>query len=135
VESAPLSPVELGQGHRVNLVALNHNQRPVCIETTVTDITAVTIPQSATPRFRAVNFGECAGPIPTFLFMTWRIGLPWTKFNLVCIFVLYVFFFFFCFFCLYRRHYIRYTVSPTMLLWCSRRLKRSRSGSLALFPR
>ncbi|RKO89367.1 PDZ-like domain-containing protein, partial [Blyttiomyces helicus] len=56
IKSAPISATSLVQGHRVSLVALNHNQRPVCIETTVTDITSVTIPQSATPRFRAVNF-------------------------------------------------------------------------------
>ncbi|KAJ3085914.1 hypothetical protein HK102_013689 [Quaeritorhiza haematococci] len=56
VRSAVLSDVELNQGHKVTLAALNHNQRPVCIETIVTDITSVTIPQSATPRFRAINF-------------------------------------------------------------------------------
>ncbi|KAJ3292893.1 hypothetical protein HK104_004931 [Borealophlyctis nickersoniae] len=56
VKSAPISGSSLVQGHRVSLVALNYNQRPVCIETTVTDITSVTIPQSATPRFRAINF-------------------------------------------------------------------------------
>ncbi|KND01283.1 uncharacterized protein SPPG_03093 [Spizellomyces punctatus DAOM BR117] len=56
VKSAPVSPIKLGQGHRVSLVALNHNQRPVAIETTVTDITTVTIPYSGTPRFRAINF-------------------------------------------------------------------------------
>ncbi|KAI8908791.1 trypsin-like cysteine/serine peptidase domain-containing protein [Powellomyces hirtus] len=56
VKSAPFSPIQLGQGHRVSLVALNHNQRPVGVETTVTDITAVTIPYSGTPRFRAINF-------------------------------------------------------------------------------
>ena len=51
-----MSPIELSQGHSVTLVALNHNHRPICIETTVTDITSVTIPYSATPRFRAINF-------------------------------------------------------------------------------
>ncbi|KAJ3037075.1 hypothetical protein HDV00_002079 [Rhizophlyctis rosea] len=56
VISAPLSAEPMVQGHKVSLVALNHNQRPVCIETIITDITSVTIPQSATPRFRAVNF-------------------------------------------------------------------------------
>ncbi|KAJ3051563.1 hypothetical protein HK097_007424 [Rhizophlyctis rosea] len=56
VVSAPLSRNPMVQGHKVSLVALNHNQRPVCIETIITDITSVTIPQSATPRFRAVNF-------------------------------------------------------------------------------
>ncbi|KAI9105394.1 trypsin-like cysteine/serine peptidase domain-containing protein [Phlyctochytrium arcticum] len=56
IKSAPFSPVRIGQGHRVSLVALNHNQRPVAIETTVTDITTVTIPYSGTPRFRAINF-------------------------------------------------------------------------------
>jgi S1-C subfamily serine protease len=56
VNCAVLSDVELGQGHHVNLVAFNHNHRPICVETVVTDVSAVTIPQSATPRFRAVNF-------------------------------------------------------------------------------
>ncbi|KAI8849018.1 trypsin-like cysteine/serine peptidase domain-containing protein [Chytridium lagenaria] len=56
VKTPVFSDSELVQGHRVSLVALNHNQRPVCIESTVTDITSVTIPQSATPRFRATKF-------------------------------------------------------------------------------
>lgn len=51
-----MSNVLLGQGHHVNLVAFNHNHRVICVETVVTDVSAVTIPQSATPRFRAVNF-------------------------------------------------------------------------------
>ncbi|KAI8615684.1 trypsin-like cysteine/serine peptidase domain-containing protein [Chytriomyces sp. MP71] len=56
VEAATASDVELVQGHKVSFVALNHNFRPVCVETTVTDITSVMIPQNSTPRFRAINF-------------------------------------------------------------------------------
>ncbi|KAJ3170667.1 hypothetical protein HDU88_008569 [Geranomyces variabilis] len=56
VKTAPLSDKKIKQGHRVNLVALNHNLRPVSASTQVTDITAVTIPYSSTPRFRAINF-------------------------------------------------------------------------------
>ncbi|KAI9024808.1 trypsin-like cysteine/serine peptidase domain-containing protein [Hyaloraphidium curvatum] len=56
VTSAVFSKAPLGQGHHVTLVAFNHNHRPICVETVVTDVSAVTIPQSATPRFRAVNF-------------------------------------------------------------------------------
>lgn len=44
--SAPISDVTLQQGHRVTLVAHNHNQRPVCLNTVVTDITCVTIPHN-----------------------------------------------------------------------------------------
>jgi len=46
----------LDLGHHVSLVAFNHNHRPICTETTITDITSVTIPCSPTPRFRAINF-------------------------------------------------------------------------------
>ncbi|KAJ3155751.1 hypothetical protein HDU86_004220 [Geranomyces michiganensis] len=56
VKTAPFSDKQIGQGHRVNLVALNHNLRPVSASTQVTDIAAVTIPYSSTPRFRAINF-------------------------------------------------------------------------------
>ncbi|KAI7906451.1 trypsin-like cysteine/serine peptidase domain-containing protein [Cokeromyces recurvatus] len=56
VMSAPFSDKTLLQGHRVTLVAHNHNQRPVCLNTVVTDITCVTIPHNGTPRFRSVNF-------------------------------------------------------------------------------
>lgn len=56
IKPAIMSKTELKQGHHVNLVAFNHNHRPICVETVVTDVSAVTIPQSATPRFRAVNF-------------------------------------------------------------------------------
>ncbi|KAJ3391352.1 hypothetical protein HDU84_006097 [Entophlyctis sp. JEL0112] len=56
VQSAVASDVELVQGHSVKFVALNHNFRPVCVETTITDITCVMIPQNSTPRFRAINF-------------------------------------------------------------------------------
>ncbi|CAG8638994.1 14543_t:CDS:2, partial [Ambispora leptoticha] len=55
VKSAVLSQRTLMQGHKVTLVAFNHNHRIVCSETVVTDITSVTIPQNATPRFRSIN--------------------------------------------------------------------------------
>ncbi|KAG9288365.1 hypothetical protein G9A89_021396 [Geosiphon pyriformis] len=55
VKSALLSKRSLLQGHKVTLVAFNHNHRIVCSETVVTDITSVTIPQNATPRFRSIN--------------------------------------------------------------------------------
>ncbi|ORX58943.1 trypsin-like serine protease [Hesseltinella vesiculosa] len=55
VLSAPLSSDPLNQGHKVTLVAHNRNQRPICLQTTVTDVTPVTIPHSPTPRFRAIN--------------------------------------------------------------------------------
>ncbi|ORY51539.1 trypsin-like serine protease [Rhizoclosmatium globosum] len=56
VRSAALSDVDLVQGHKVSFVAFNHNFRPVVVETTITDITSVMIPQNSTPRFRAINF-------------------------------------------------------------------------------
>ncbi|RKP25690.1 trypsin-like cysteine/serine peptidase domain-containing protein [Syncephalis pseudoplumigaleata] len=55
VQSAQLSDTPLVQGHKVTLLAFNHNYRPVCLTTVVTDITCVTIPQNATPRFRGIN--------------------------------------------------------------------------------
>ncbi|KAI9485978.1 MAG: trypsin-like cysteine/serine peptidase domain-containing protein [Benjaminiella poitrasii] len=55
VMSAPFSDKTLLQGHKVTLVAHNHNQRPVCLNTVVTDIACVTIPHNGTPRFRAMN--------------------------------------------------------------------------------
>ncbi|KAG9320446.1 hypothetical protein KVV02_003134 [Mortierella alpina] len=55
IQSAKISPVNLVQGHQVSLVAFNHNQRPICLKTIVTDITSVTIPHNATPRFRGIN--------------------------------------------------------------------------------
>ncbi|KAI7865276.1 trypsin-like cysteine/serine peptidase domain-containing protein [Spinellus fusiger] len=55
VMSAPLSSETLLQGHKVTLVAHNHNQRPVCLSTVVTDVTCVTIPHNGTPRFRSIN--------------------------------------------------------------------------------
>lgn len=58
IKNAPLAlKSSLKRGSNVNLVALNHNQRPVVVETLVTDISTVTIPLSPTPRFRAINFG------------------------------------------------------------------------------
>ncbi|RKO95887.1 trypsin-like serine protease, partial [Caulochytrium protostelioides] len=56
VQSATLSEVPLGQGHATTLAAMNHNYRPICNTTVVTDITTVTIPSAPVPRFRAVNF-------------------------------------------------------------------------------
>ncbi|KAF9206705.1 hypothetical protein BGZ49_001971 [Haplosporangium sp. Z 27] len=55
IQSAKISPINLVQGHQVSLVAFNHNQRPICLRTIVTDITSVTIPHNATPRFRGIN--------------------------------------------------------------------------------
>ncbi|KAF9122093.1 hypothetical protein BGW39_010047 [Mortierella sp. 14UC] len=55
IQSAKISPVNLVQGHQVSLVAFNHNQRPICLRTVVTDITSVTIPHNGTPRFRGIN--------------------------------------------------------------------------------
>lgn len=46
VMSAPFSDETLSQGHKVALVAHNHNQRPVCLNTVVTDVTCVTIPHN-----------------------------------------------------------------------------------------
>lgn len=46
VLSAPFSDKTLSQGHKVTLVAHNHNQRPVCLNTVVTDVTCVTIPHN-----------------------------------------------------------------------------------------
>ncbi|KAI8970390.1 trypsin-like cysteine/serine peptidase domain-containing protein [Mycotypha africana] len=55
VLSAPFSDKPLHQGHKVTLVALNHNQRPVCLNTVVTDINFATIPHNNTPRYRGIN--------------------------------------------------------------------------------
>lgn len=55
IRSAQISPTNLVQGHQVSLVAFNHNQRPICLKTVVTDITSVTIPHNGTPRFRGIN--------------------------------------------------------------------------------
>ncbi|KAI8641222.1 trypsin-like cysteine/serine peptidase domain-containing protein [Parasitella parasitica] len=55
VLSAPFSEKTLSQGHKVTLVANNHNQRPVCLNTVITDVTCVTIPHNGTPRFRSIN--------------------------------------------------------------------------------
>ncbi|KAK9767228.1 hypothetical protein K7432_003110 [Basidiobolus ranarum] len=55
VKSAVISDVPLVQGRKVGFVAFNHNHRPICINTVVTDVTSVTIPQNATPRFRSIN--------------------------------------------------------------------------------
>ncbi|KAJ1978381.1 hypothetical protein H4R35_001935 [Dimargaris xerosporica] len=56
VQSAPISDTPIGPGHRVNLVAFNRHQRPLCLDTMVTDITSVVIPESSSPRFRSINF-------------------------------------------------------------------------------
>ncbi|KAG2187509.1 hypothetical protein INT44_005198 [Umbelopsis vinacea] len=55
VLEAPFSDNVLGQGHKVTLVAYNHNQRPICLTTAVTDVTCITIPHNASPRFRGIN--------------------------------------------------------------------------------
>ncbi|RKP12609.1 trypsin-like cysteine/serine peptidase domain-containing protein [Piptocephalis cylindrospora] len=55
IQTAGFSEERVAPGHRVTLLALNHNHRPICLETTVTDVSCVTIPMDATPRFRAVN--------------------------------------------------------------------------------
>ncbi|KAI9225686.1 MAG: trypsin-like cysteine/serine peptidase domain-containing protein [Piptocephalis tieghemiana] len=55
VQGASFSEDPVAPGHRVTLLALNHNHRPICLETTVTDVSFITIPMDATPRFRAVN--------------------------------------------------------------------------------
>lgn len=49
--SAPFSDKTLLQGHKVTLVAHNHNQRPVCLNTVVTDVTCVTIPHNGVSYF------------------------------------------------------------------------------------
>jgi hypothetical protein len=54
VMSAPFSDKTLSQGHKVTLVAHNHNQRPVCLNTVVTDVTCVTIPHNGV-KYRAVQ--------------------------------------------------------------------------------
>lgn len=51
VMSAPFSDKTLSQGHKVTLVAHNHNQRPVCLNTVVTDVTCVTIPHNGVSVF------------------------------------------------------------------------------------
>ncbi|TPX34042.1 hypothetical protein SmJEL517_g03183 [Synchytrium microbalum] len=56
VKSAPMSPVEISQGSPISLVALNHNFMPTFVNTFVTDITALTIPQNPIPRYRTINF-------------------------------------------------------------------------------
>lgn len=43
------------QGEKLTLVAFNHNSRPCCVDTSVTDVASVTIPHSGVPRFRAIN--------------------------------------------------------------------------------
>ncbi|BFZ62081.1 hypothetical protein YB2330_003160 [Saitoella coloradoensis] len=55
VEQAQFSEKEIEQGHTVSFVGFNHNNRIVATKTSVADVTAVTIPQNSTPRFRAVN--------------------------------------------------------------------------------
>jgi S1-C subfamily serine protease len=56
VLAASISDIKLSPGSKVKLVALNQVHRPVCIDTTVTDISPVTIPWNNVPRFRAINF-------------------------------------------------------------------------------
>lgn len=45
VKSAMTSPTKLVQGRRLCFIAYNHNQRPVCVETTVTDDSLCNIPE------------------------------------------------------------------------------------------
>jgi len=45
-------------------LAYNHNYRIVCLKTSVTDVTSVTIPHNATPRFRSINFDAIAIDTP-----------------------------------------------------------------------
>ncbi|KAJ3219519.1 hypothetical protein HK099_004661 [Clydaea vesicula] len=56
LESCVFSEDVINQGHKLSLFGFNNNQRPICIETTVTDMTAICIPQNSNPRFRATNF-------------------------------------------------------------------------------
>lgn len=55
VQAAKLSNEHLSQGSSVYFVGVNHSNRIVGTKTVVTDVTTVTIPQNATPRFRAIN--------------------------------------------------------------------------------
>ncbi|KAF9372729.1 hypothetical protein CPB97_001047 [Podila verticillata] len=64
LQSAEISPIEPVQGHRVSLVAFNSNHRPVCVETVITDITSVAIPQNYAPRFRSINFDSITVDTP-----------------------------------------------------------------------
>lgn len=57
VKSAKLSDRQIKQGETTIFFGQNSNHRPVVAKTTVTDITTVAIPASAsTPRHRAINF-------------------------------------------------------------------------------
>jgi hypothetical protein len=58
IQSASLDMTPLKQGESVYFVAMNHNQRPVCVQTTITDVSSSIIPPCANPRFRAINFGK-----------------------------------------------------------------------------
>jgi S1-C subfamily serine protease len=56
VKSAKLSTRYIKQGEETVFFGFNQNYRPVTTKTTVTDITTVAIPASAsTPRYRAIN--------------------------------------------------------------------------------
>ncbi|KNE69830.1 hypothetical protein AMAG_14362 [Allomyces macrogynus ATCC 38327] len=56
VLSAPLSSTRAVPGQKVDFLAVTHNQRPVHVATTVTDVNLLTIPCSGEPRPRAINF-------------------------------------------------------------------------------
>lgn len=59
VKSAKLSTDYVKQGQETIFFGFNQNYRPVSAKTTVTDITTVAIPASAsTPRYRAINLGK-----------------------------------------------------------------------------
>jgi S1-C subfamily serine protease len=56
VETARLATEYVKQGDDTIFFGFNHNYRPVVAKTTITDITTVAIPASATtPRYRAIN--------------------------------------------------------------------------------
>ncbi|KAL7753110.1 hypothetical protein RI367_001562 [Sorochytrium milnesiophthora] len=64
VASAPISDTAVEQGMTVEFLAFNHNQRPVHVTTTVTDITPIFIPCSTEPRSRAINFNAISLDTP-----------------------------------------------------------------------
>lgn len=57
VKSARLATDFLRQGQETIFFGFNQNMRPTVVKTSVTDVTTVSIPaNSATPRYRAINF-------------------------------------------------------------------------------
>jgi S1-C subfamily serine protease len=55
VKTPKISETRLSQGNSVYLVGFNQNFRVFATKTVVSDITNVTIPEDATPRFRSIN--------------------------------------------------------------------------------